>query len=132
MENKDVRWKQRFENYSKSLTNLENALNIPQPDVTQRAGIIHFFEIAFELSWNMMKDYLTEEGYSDINSPRTAIKKSFETGIINDGELWLELLQTRNLTSHIYDEKTAVKIEMLIRSMYITLLKQLYDNFRTK
>ena len=86
MRNNDIRWKPAFEKYSKCLTNLENALNIPEPDVTQRAGIIHFFETTFELSWNMMKDYLSDEGYTDINSPRTAIKKSFEIGIIGDGK----------------------------------------------
>lgn len=132
MGNNDIHWKQTFERYSKCLTTLENALNIPEPDVTQRAGIIHFFEIAFELSWNMLKDYLYDEGYTDINSPRTAIKKSFETGIIQDGKLWLDLLETRNLTSHLYDEKNEVKIEKLIRSKYFNLLKQLHDSFRIK
>lgn len=59
----DVRWRQRFENYSKSLRNLESALAIESPDIVQRAGMILFFETVFELSWKVMKDYL-EEGVS--------------------------------------------------------------------
>lgn len=49
MENKDIRWKQRFQNFSKSLQYLEQALSIPQPDIIQKAGLIQFFEMSFEL-----------------------------------------------------------------------------------
>ncbi len=68
MENKDVRWKQRFQNFERALKYLEQALNISQPDIIQKAGLIHFFEMSFELAWNVIKDYL-EEGFIEIKSP---------------------------------------------------------------
>lgn len=58
----DIRWQQRFQNFEKALRGLEEALAIEQPDVVQRAGLIQFFEITFELAWKLLKDYLEAEG----------------------------------------------------------------------
>ena len=76
MKNEDIRWKQRFSNFSKAIGHLDKALQIPNPDLVQKAGIIQFFEMSFELAWNMVKDYLEEQGFVDIRSPRGALKKS--------------------------------------------------------
>jgi hypothetical protein len=72
MENGDIRWEQRFQNFNKSLQYLEDALQIPNPDILQKAGIIQFFEMSFDLAWNMVKDYLEGQGFVDIKSPRGA------------------------------------------------------------
>jgi nucleotidyltransferase substrate binding protein (TIGR01987 family) len=132
MQNKDIRWKQRFQNFERSLKYLEQALSISRPDIIQKAGLIQFFEMSFELAWNVLKDYLEEQGFIDIKSPRSALKKAFETGLIQDGHSWMKLLDDRNLTSHAYDEATVDLIEKLIHQKYYPLLKQLYDNFYSK
>ena len=132
MENKDIRWKQRFQNFEKSLHYLEDALNIKQPDMIQRAGIIQFFEMSFELAWNMLKDYLEEQGFIDVLTPRSALKKSLEIRLIQNGSEWMKLLEDRNLTSHTYDEATALEVETLIRQNYYPMLKKLYDTFSQK
>ena len=128
----DVRWIQRFRNFEKALTHLNEALDIDDPDIIQKAGLIHFFEMTFELSWNLMKDYLEEQGYTDVVTPRAAIKKAFEIGLITDGHRWLKLLEDRNLTSHTYDEQKASDVEQLIRSQYHPLLQSLYKLMREK
>ena len=130
MENKDIRWKQRFQNFEKAITYLEQALSITKPDIIQKAGLIQFFEMSFELAWKVVKDYLEEEGFIDIKSPRSALKKAFETGLIADGHGWMKLLDDRNITSHAYDEATVAMIENFIREQYYPLLKQLYDTLR--
>jgi nucleotidyltransferase substrate binding protein (TIGR01987 family) len=132
MENPDVRWKQRFSNFSKSMNYLEQALTIQSPDIVQKAGIIQFFEMSFELSWKVLKDYLEEQGFEDVKSPRAAIKQAFEIGIIENGHGWLELLQDRNLTAHTYDEEKANEMEQLIHKNYFPLLKKLQLFFETK
>ena len=132
MEQKDIRWKQRFENFSKSIKLLERALNIESPDIIQKAGTIQFFEMCFELSWNMLKDYLEEQGFIDVNTPRSSIKKAFEIGLIEDGHQWMELLVDRNLTVHTYDEKKATDVERLIHNKYYPLLKNLHEIFKQK
>jgi nucleotidyltransferase substrate binding protein (TIGR01987 family) len=132
MENDDIRWKQRFENFSKAISYLEQALQIPNPDIVQKAGIIQFFEMSFELAWNLVKDYLEEEGFEDIKSPREALKKAFENNILEDGHSWMDLLKDRNLTSHTYDEKKATEMEMLIKKKYFPILKALQISFNKK
>jgi nucleotidyltransferase substrate binding protein (TIGR01987 family) len=132
MENRDIRWLQRFQNFEKSLGYLLEAMEIKNPDIFQKAGTIQFFEMTFELAWNLVKDYLEDQGFSNVKSPRSALKKAFETGLIVDGHGWMELLLNRNLTSHTYDEETADEIIKLIQSEYKPLLKQLYDIFKQK
>lgn len=127
-----IRWKQRFQNFEKSLDLLTEALNIKEPDIIQKAGLIQFFEMTFELAWNTIKDYLQEEGFTEIDTPRAAIKKAFEVNLIKDGHLWLNLIQDRNLTSHTYNEKTANAVLKLIQEKYFNLLKLLHESLKQK
>ncbi|WP_439488037.1 nucleotidyltransferase substrate binding protein [Algoriphagus sp.] len=132
MSKDDIRWKQRFSNFNKAMNHLENALQIENPDIVQKAGIIQFFEMSFELAWNMVKDYLEDQGFVDIKSPRSALKKAFEMGTLENGHDWMDLLQDRNLTAHTYDEQKASDMEQLISNKYFPLLKALLDTFKQK
>jgi nucleotidyltransferase substrate binding protein (TIGR01987 family) len=125
MENKDIRWKQRFQNFEKSLAFLEKSISIYKPDIVQKAGLIQFFDISIELGWYVLKDYLENEGFSEIKTPRDAIKKAFEIGLIDDGETWLEAIKNRNQTSHIYDEEMADEIIINVNSRYLLILQSL-------
>jgi len=129
MHQEDIRWKQRYSNYIKALDLLENALKIEQPDVVQRAGIVQFFEMCSELSWKLLKDYLEEQGFIEINTPRNAIKKAFEIGLIEDGHSWMDLLVDRNLSVHTYDEEKALNLDALIHSKYHPLFYKLKHTF---
>jgi len=124
----DIRYKQRFENFKKVFFLLENSLKIKNPSITEKAGIIQFFEIAFELSWKLMKDYLEFEGYN-VKSPREAIKTAFSIELIDNGSIWLEALGDRNLTVHTYNESDADDIYEKIKEEYFKLLKHLYKRF---
>ena len=88
--------------------------------------------MSFELAWNMVKDYLEEQGFVDIKSPRGTLKKAFEIGIIENGHDWMGLLLDRNLTAHTYDEEKATEVEQLIRNKYFPLLKALHNSFKQK
>lgn len=132
MANEDIRWIQRFRNFTKSMNYLEEALQIAHPDIVQKAGIIQFFEMSFELAWNMVKDYLEEQGFVDVKSPRSALKKAFEMNILENGHDWMDLLQDRNLTAHTYNEEKATEMEQLIQNKYFPLLKALHNSFKQK
>jgi len=125
MRSKDIRYKQRFENFEKSFLLLQQALEIPEPSIVEEAGSIQFFEITFELAWKVMKDYLEYEGY-EIKSPRNAIKQAFSVGLVEDGERWLEALGDRNLTVHTYDETRAKIVYERIKRDYFPLLQAFY------
>jgi len=122
-QNQDMRWLQRYENFKKAFNYLVNALAIKNPSETERAGIIQFYEIAFELAWKTLKDLLTEEGFT-VKSPRDAIKIAFQAGYIMDGHTWLEALEDRNLTVHTYDEDTALNVLRKIQTDYYPVLEQ--------
>lgn len=123
---KDVRWKQRFINFEKSYRLLEKYINTPIESELERAGIIQLFEILFELSWKLMKDYLEAQELI-VKSPREAIKQAFQIGLIEDGHIWIDGLADRNLTVHIYDEKLAEKMINDIVNVYFPVLKKLYN-----
>ncbi len=127
----DIRWQQRFINYKKAYTLLAEAIRIDSPSDTERAGLIQFFEMSFELAWKLLKDYLEGEGFI-INSPREAIKQAFQSGLLSDGHPWLNALQDRNLTAHTYDESTALEVEKQIREVYFPILTELFNDFSKK
>lgn len=125
------RWGQRFQNYEKAFFQLEKALAIPNPSETERAGLIQFFELAFELAWKTLKDYLDLEGFQT-KSPRETLKQAYQSNLIKDGHDWIIALDDRNLTTHTYDEATAQKVADLIRTKYFPLLRDFYTHFKQK
>jgi nucleotidyltransferase substrate binding protein (TIGR01987 family) len=132
MDKQETRWKQRLLNFSKVMRHLDKALLIENPDFLQKAGIIQLFEISFELAWKLLKDYLEEQGFQDVKSPRAALKKAFEIDLIQNGHEWIELLENRNLTSHTYDETKANEVETLIETKYYPIMKDLQRTFEQK
>jgi nucleotidyltransferase substrate binding protein (TIGR01987 family) len=129
MNNQDIRWQQRLSHYLKAFELLNSAIAIKNPSIVERAGLIQFFEMAFELAWKLLKDYLEAEGYT-IKSPRDAIKQAFQSGIIIEGHQWMAALEGRNLTTHTYNETTALAVEQSIRHKYYPLLEQLQLTFK--
>lgn len=130
-EHQDVRWRQRFMHFQKAFRLLEQTLQIEQLSDAERAGLIQFFEMSFELGWKVLKDYLETEGFK-IVSPRDAIKQAFQSGLLDDGHVWLEALTDRNLTVHTYEEKIALAVERKIRVAYFPALLDLLGTFEAK
>lgn len=126
---KDIRWKQRFQNFEKSFLLLRRTLDIKKPSEAERGGLIQFYEMTFELAWKLLKDYLYEQGFS-VNSPREAIKQAYQSEIIENGQDWIDALEDRNLTTHTYDEETALKVVKSIKVSYFPLLNALYSRLK--
>ncbi len=125
MENKDIRWKQRFQNFEKAISNLEQAVNKKNLSDLEKAGAIKFYEFSFELAWKTVKDYLEEKDV-EVKFPRDAIKEGFLYELIADGEIWLDMLQKRNLMSHTYSKETAELAYSLIVNKYFEELYEVY------
>jgi len=128
MTEQDIRWQQRYRQFNRAYLLLVQAIAIESPNIVERAGLIQFFEMAFELSWKLLKDYQQAEGF-EVNSPRAAIKLAFQNGIVDDGHVWIQALEDRNLTTHTYNEETAQQVEQKIREMYFPLLNALNNRF---
>jgi len=124
-ENEDIRWKQRFVNFSKAFNQLERFVEVEDLNEMETQGLIKAFEYTYELSWKTLQDLLKEKGYKDIIGPRPVIEQSFQDGYIADGNAWMSMHKSRNLTSHTYNEEIAKEIVEAIRNVYCQLLKDL-------
>lgn len=120
-----TRFEQRREDYFNALERLKEAVKQGDSDIIID-GILHRFEFTFELAWKTVKDYLEYLGITNkIGSPREIIQTGYKQGIIEDGELWIKMMLSRNSLSHIYDEKTSREIYEYIVSEYIDLFENL-------
>ena len=127
----DTRWKQRFQNLEKAYLSLEKALSKSSLSELERAGLIKIYELTFELAWKTLKDYLEDQAIA-VKYPRETIKEAFKYELIEDGELWLEMLGNRNLMVHAYDEARAKQAHKLISEKYFKALKQVLEKLRDK
>ena len=125
MEQQDIRWVQRFENYKKAFSQLERFIQKGKLNEFEAQGLIKAFEYTYELSWKVLQDLLKEKGYTDIAGPRPVIQQSFQDGYIEEGDAWMKMLKNRNLTTHTYDEETATEIVQEIKTIYFKLFKDL-------
>lgn len=126
---KDMRWRQRFENFEKSYNLLKKYASHEIKTELEQAGMIQFFEMTFELAWKVMKDYLESQGYS-VKSPREVIKQAFQNELIDDGHAWIDALANRNLTAHTYNEQLAEKFLVEIKQLYLPAFGQLYERLK--
>lgn len=127
----DIRWIQRFSNYKKALSQLQDAVELSEErELTdlEKQGLIQAFEYTHELAWKTLKDLLEHRGHTEpIYGSKDATRAAFGYGIITDGEDWMQMIASRNLTSHTYDEKTVEQIVDLILGNYIFRFEALHD-----
>ncbi|SHI62596.1 nucleotidyltransferase substrate binding protein, HI0074 family [Geosporobacter subterraneus DSM 17957] len=128
MEDKDIRWIQRFSNYKKALNQLEEAVELMKiRDLSrlEKQGVIQAFEYTHELAWKTLKDFLENRGNTELYGSRDVVREAFKLGIIENGEAWMQMIKSRNLTSHTYDEGRADGIIMLINDLYFAEFEKL-------
>lgn len=132
---KDIRWEQRFSNYIKAVDklsqsvkyilenfNAEESLDDEILDEMIKEGLIQRFEYTHELAWNVMKDYAEYQGNPNIGGSRDASREAFQLKLVTNGHIWMDMITSRNKTSHTYNEETANEI-------YDKILKEYYPAF---
>jgi nucleotidyltransferase substrate binding protein (TIGR01987 family) len=118
---KDIRWIQRLSNFDKALAQLREAVLLTEQRRLSRLeqqGLIQAFEFTHELAWNTLKDFLEDRGVSDLFGSRDATREAFRTGLIEHGDIWMEMIKSRNMTTHTYDEATAAEISSAVIHSY--------------
>lgn len=123
------KFQEKLSKFSDALVKLGDALSEYEKYKisSSRDGAIQRFELCTELAWKTTREYLISQGYVDINSPKSVMQQAFADGLISDEQEWLELLYSRNLTSHIYDENIANEIFENIKNKYLSLFRQLEE-----
>jgi len=108
-----VRWKLRYNNFIKALQTLRKAAELSERrDLSELEiqGLIQGFEFTHELAWNVLKDYLEEQGFVSIIGSKNATREAFKNNLISDGDAWMDMIKARNLTSHTYNPGVAENI----------------------
>lgn len=127
---KDIRWHQRFENLIKAVQRLREAVtgtaSEPQNHLYQIA-LIGAFQFTFELSWKTLKDYLVYNGVQ-VSLPREVLKQAFHHSLIQDGQVWIDMLEERNLMAHVYEEKAALAAGKKIREKFVPAIETVYKD----
>jgi len=119
-----------FENFSKALKRLEEAVNEAQTEL-EIDGAIQRFEFTFEQAWKSLKAFLEDEGII-CRSPKSCLKEAYAAGFIDNEQVWLKMLTDRNKSVHIYDMETSRKIFENIKQFYIQEFKNLEQRLRSR
>ena len=142
----DIRWEQRFSNFTKAMDKLRQSVayihenfEVDNNEDTEdgvldemiKEGLIQRFEYTHELAWNVMKDFFEQEGNTTLMGSRSATREAFKKGIITDGENWMDMISSRNLTTHTYNEVVAEEITSKITSTYYPLFKIFQSKMNT-
>jgi len=129
----DIRWKQRFHNFDKAFVLLRSAFeehSVQQLSDLEKEGVIQRFEYSYELAWKTMKDYLEECGVVITPvTPRTVIKEAFNAGLVNDGQVWIDMMLHRNLLAHTHDFSKFKEVLEAIEKQYLAALESLHQWF---
>lgn len=130
MQEQDIRWKQRFTNYEKALFQFKKFVLKEELNELEKQGLIQSFEYTHELAWNLMKDFLQYEGIQNLLGSRSTTKEAFSKGIISDGQTWMNMIESRNKTVHIYEESILNDELSKILNNYLPLFDDLYNYFK--
>ena len=146
MSTQDIRWKQRFNSYVKALDGLSVNIELCKKSEERlehdplerdsfnldRSGLIQTFEYIYELSWNTMKDYLEYQGFSDLIGAKDTFRMAFKQDLIANGEVWMAMIESRNKTSHGYEENIATEIYEKIINDYYPAFMEMKKTFEEK
>lgn len=121
MSTPDVRWRQRLDSFRKAFQRLADAValnDVRALTELEKQGLIQAFEFTHELAWNVLKNYLEDQGIQGIIGSKGATREAFKNGLIADGQTWMDMITSRNQTSHTYNQETADAIAGAVRTRY--------------
>ena len=130
MEERKPKWHERLAIYKNAIDRLAEviALSKQHPlNQFERDSLIKRFEFSYEMAWKLMMSYEKENGIVEVLGSKDVIRQAFKLSIVNNGETWLEMVDARNKTSHLYDEEMATDVVDEIIYTYYPLLTELRD-----
>ena len=128
MESQEVRWIQRANSFERALGRLRAAVKLSEQrglSDLEAQGLIQGFEYTHELAWKTLKNFLEAQGIVNLYGSRDTTRTAFRNGLIENGEVWMDMVEKRNLTSHTYDEETAAQVVTTIRNAYFAEFEKL-------
>ena len=128
MKSQEVRWIQRANSFRRAFSRLEAAVKLTEQrelSDLEAQGLIQGFEYTHELAWKTLKNFLEAQGIVNVYGSRDTTRVAFRNGLIENGEVWMDMVDKRNLTSHTYDEETAAQVVSTICRTYFAEFERL-------
>ena len=135
MEDQDIRWIQRFVSFSKAFKQLEDAVILSKDrflSKLEEQGMIQAFEYTHELALKTMKNFLEDKGNNGLFGSKDVTRAAFKLGLIENGEIWMDMIKSRNKTSHTYNEETANEIYFKILNEYFPAFQEFKKTMENK
>ena len=130
----DIRWQQRLANFSRALTSFRAGIDLAvQRELSdlEKQGLIQSFEFCHELAWNTLKDLLEHQGITGMLGSRDVIREAFSRGIVSQGDDWMDMIKSRNLSSHTYNKNVAEDLVHKIRNSYGPRFEELFTKLQS-
>jgi nucleotidyltransferase substrate binding protein (TIGR01987 family) len=130
----DIRWMQRFDNYQRALAKLKHAVELSNErelSELEKQGLIQGFEFTHELAWNVLKDYLENQGITGLIGSRDAVRSAFRNGLIENGDVWMTMILDRNRSSHTYNLEIAEEIAGRVLEQYFPEFQKMAVRFKS-
>jgi nucleotidyltransferase substrate binding protein (TIGR01987 family) len=130
------RWRYRLTTYSQALETVRQACALTRErklSALEQAGLIQQFALAWDVGWKLLADLLEADGVElTPRAPKTVIRTAMESGLILDGQSWIDMTKARNWTSHIYDQQMADEVASQIIANWMPVLESLETHVRAR
>ena len=133
MSTQDIRWIQRYKHFTLAFEQFKKAVELSkQRPLTELEGqgLIQSFEYTHELAWNVLKDFLENQGLNNLYGSKDSTREAFRRGLIENGEIWMDMIKDRNLSTHTYNVEIARIIIHAIRENYYSEFKTLLEKLK--
>jgi nucleotidyltransferase substrate binding protein (TIGR01987 family) len=127
----DARLRRRYESLSKAFSLLAEAAETQKLSRLAQEGMVRRFEYTFELAWKTIRDYLQAKG-SLTTYPRDVLKEASQTGLVRDGEAWLDMLESSDTFAHTYDDACLAEAVTSIRQRFFPSIRELVEGLRAE
>ncbi len=127
--NNEIRWKQRFENFSNAYATFNRvikAYEANENDEIVQMALVQSYEFTIELAWKTLKDYLENEGYDEVKNAKQTIRQAFQAELLHNAEAWMEAVEMRNKTSHVYNKAILKELVIFVDTQFYPMVSDLY------
>ena len=127
MENKRPKWYERLNTFKKAIARMAEVVELSRQRPLNQFecdSLIKRFEFSYEMAWKLMMSYEKENGVTELVGSKDVVRRAFSMSLIDNGEVWMEMIDDRNKTTHLYDEEMATDvIDEIIHTYYPVLLE---------
>jgi nucleotidyltransferase substrate binding protein (TIGR01987 family) len=132
MGNTDIRWIQRYSNFKKAFSRLDEAMSMSSLTELERDGLVQRFEFTLEIGWKVLKDFLEDQGFDFTPSPKETFRQAQAAGYIDFAQALIDGLEMRNILSHDYSGEKFETSEKTLREIVFPALQKLNSFFRVQ